>query len=102
MFSCKDKYCKARAKFLLKSEFVKRKVTPRPNGFPKVNSYIDREDSKLRDLSNWTVKNLTCQFVHSARCEVDFYGHLRLEFRTDQTEKAILIKKQVVPETLSE
>ena len=59
----------------------------------------DREDPRLRDLSLWKVQSRTCRFVHSVSCEVDFYSHLRREFRTEQTEKAILIKKQVVPET---
>jgi hypothetical protein len=68
-----NEYCKAKAKFELKCEFIKRLVTPRPNGpLPKVNFTVDRQDPKLKDLSNWTVKNCTSQFVHSASCKVDF------------------------------
>ena len=61
---------------------------PRPNGaLPRVNFTVDRQDPKLRDLSNWSVKNCTSQFVHSASCEVDFYSYLRRELRTEQTEQ---------------
>ena len=101
LFSCRDKYCNAKAKFELKSEFIMREVIPRANGaLPRINFTVDRQDPKLRELSNWTVKNYTSQFVHSASCEVDFNSHLRREFRTEQTEKAILIKNRLINQNL--
>ena len=88
LFTCKDKYCKAKAKFELKSEFIMREVIPRANGaLLRINFTVDRQDPKLRELSNWTVKNCTSQFLHSASCEVDFYSYLRRELRTEQTEQ---------------
>jgi hypothetical protein len=51
LFSCRDKYCNAKAKFELKSEFIMREVIPRANGaLPRINFTVDRQDPKLREL----------------------------------------------------
>jgi hypothetical protein len=81
LFICKDRSCKAQAKFELRGEFIKRTEITRANGGkPRIKYVIDREDPKLRDLSIWKVQNRSCRFEHSVSCEVDFYSHLRRKF----------------------
>ena len=61
-----------------------------------------RQEPKLLDVKNWKVIADICSQKHSIACEVDFFKHLRREFRVEQGEKGLLVNKQVVSETLAE
>ena len=56
---------------------------------------VDRQEPKLLDVKNWKVIADICSQKHSIACEVDFFKHLRREFRVEQGEKGLLVNKQV-------
>ena len=102
-FKCVDKSCKAKSKMvLLDTDLISTKVEIRNNGKQKNLYFVDRENPKLLDVKNWRVIVDISAHRHSVACEVDFYKHLRREFRVEQTEKGIVVNKQVVPETFAE
>ena len=102
-FKCKDKYCKARSKMqLLDTNLITTRVQTRKDGKKKNLYFVDRENPKLFDIKNWRVIVDISPHRHSVGCEVDFYKHLRREFRVEQTEKGIVVNKQVVTETFDE
>ena len=102
-FKCIDKSCKAKSKMvLLDTDLISTKVQIRNNGKQKNLYFVDRENPKLLDVKNWRVIVDISAHRHSVACEVDFYKHLRREFRVEQTEKGIVVNKQVVPETFAE
>ena len=102
-FKCVDKSCKAKSKMvLLDTDLISTKVQIRNNGKQKNLYFVDRENPKLLDVKNWRVIVDISAHRHSVACEVDFYKHLRREFRVEQTEKGIVVNKQVVPETFAE
>ena len=102
-FKCTNKSCKARSKMqLLAPELISTKVQTRTNGSRKNMYSVDRQEPKLLDVKNWKVIADICSQKHSIACEVDFFKHLRREFRVEQGEKGLLVNKQVVSETLAE
>ena len=63
---------------------------------------VDRQEPKLLDVKNWKVIADICSQKHSIACEVDFFKHLRREFRVEQGEKGLLVNKQVVNKQVAE
>ena len=102
-FKCTNKSCKARSKMqLLAPELISTKVQTRTNGSRKNMYSVDRQEPKLLDVKNWKVIADICSQKHSIACEVDFFKHLRREFRVEQGEKGLLVNKQVVNKQVAE
>ena len=80
---------------LLAPELISTKVQTRTNGSRKNMYSVDRQEPKLLDVKNWKVIADICSQKHSIACEVDFFKHLRREFRVEQGEKGLLVNKQV-------
>jgi hypothetical protein len=87
---------------LLDTNLITTRVQTRKDGKKKNLYFVDRENPKLFDIKNWRVIVDISPHRHSVGCEVDFYKHLRREFRVEQTEKGIVVNKQVVTETFDE
>ena len=87
---------------LLAPELISTKVQTRTNGSRKNMYSVDRQEPKLLDVKNWKVIADICSQKHSIACEVDFFKHLRREFRVEQGEKGLLVNKQVVNKQVAE